>query len=178
MQAAADDEPIAQAAAEPAKPGAKPDSAGGKLNVARLTSNLLVKSWAVAVPKVAAAAPAAYENPSVLTRSLYVAGHRLMANNNLCPEHGLRLRLLILVTTAPGHFKQREAVRGTWGHVALRNDVALAFMVGVSQVDTDNRLLAVENLIYGDIIQVFQLVQLSCLVLLVSCQSVDLALVF
>lgn len=93
------------------------------------------------------------ENPSVVTRSLYQPGHR-MPPKNICPNQGYGMKLLILVTTAPGHAKQREAVRGTWGHVAFRRDVGFAFMVGRSKNAQENRLVDEENLIYGDIIQV------------------------
>lgn len=62
---------------------------------------------------------------------------------------------MILITTAPGHVAQRFAVRSTWGgHAALRLDTGLAFMVGTSKDPNENLLIAQENLIYGDIIQV------------------------
>jgi len=94
-----------------------------------------------------------YENPSVPTHTLYRSGHR-MPPNDICPNHGAGMKLLILVTTAPAHGKQREAVRGTWGHVAFRRDVGFAFMVGASTNPQDNQSVEAENQIYGDIIQV------------------------
>lgn len=93
------------------------------------------------------------ENPPVVTRMLYQPGHR-MPLKNICPNQGYGMKLLILVTTAPGHAKQREAVRGTWGHVAFRRDVGFAFMVGRSKNAQENRLVEEENLVYGDVIQV------------------------
>ena len=94
------------------------------------------------------------ENPVVVTRSLYVAGHRLGGGRNVCPNYGRGLRMLILVTTAPGHLEQREAVRGTWGKIALRRDIGFAFFVGMATSPKENQLVELENQIYGDIIQV------------------------
>lgn len=93
------------------------------------------------------------ENLPVLTRTLYNAGHYLPPKD-VCPEQGEGMKLMILVTTAPGHAAQREAVRSTWGHVAFRRDVGLAFMVGTSKNHSENMLVERENIIYGDIIQV------------------------
>lgn len=96
------------------------------------------------------------ENLPVLTRSLYQAGHYLPPKD-VCPEQGEGMKLMILVTTAPGHAAQREAVRSTWGHVAFRRDVGMAFMVGTSKNHSENSLIEQENFIYGDIIQVSNL---------------------
>jgi hypothetical protein len=96
------------------------------------------------------------ENLPVLTRSLYQAGHYLPPKD-VCPEQGEGMKLMILVTTAPGHAAQREAVRSTWGHVAFRRDVGMAFMVGTSKNHSENSLIEQENFIYGDIIQVSSL---------------------
>lgn len=93
-----------------------------------------------------------YENPSVPTHTLYRAGHK-MPPKDICPNGGAGMKLLILVTTAPSHGKQREAVRGTWGHVAFRRDVGFAFMVGISANAKDNQAVEAENQIYGDVIQ-------------------------
>ena len=93
------------------------------------------------------------ENLPVLTSSLYQAGHYLPPKD-VCPEQGEGMKLMILVTTAPGHAAQREAVRSTWGHVAFRRDVGMAFMVGTSKNQSENLLIQQENFIYGDVIQV------------------------
>lgn len=93
------------------------------------------------------------ENLPVLTRSLYQTGHYLPPKD-VCPEQGEGMKLMILVTTAPGHAAQRDAVRSTWGHVAFRRDVGMAFMVGTSKNQSENLLIEQENFIYGDIIQV------------------------
>lgn len=93
------------------------------------------------------------ENLPVPTHSLYQPGHYLTPKD-VCPKQGEGMKLMILVTTAPGHAAQREAVRSTWGHVAFRRDVGMAFMVGTSKNQSENLLVKQENLIYGDIIQV------------------------
>ena len=93
------------------------------------------------------------ENLPVLTSSLYQTGHYLPPKD-VCPEQGEGMKLMILVTTAPGHAAQRDAVRSTWGHVAFRRDVGMAFMVGTSKNQSENLLIEQENFIYGDIIQV------------------------
>ena len=104
---------------------------------------------------VAKPAEPAPENPPVVTRNLYVPGHRI-TGKNICPDMGQGIKLLILVTTAPAHKKAREAVRGTWGHVALRQDVAFAFFVGVSKNNEENQGVEQENKLYGDMIQVIR----------------------
>lgn len=58
------------------------------------------------------------------TRSIYVSGHNL-TSPELCPELGARLRLLIVITSAPDHSAARMAVRQTWGHFGQRKDVSI-----------------------------------------------------
>ena len=106
-----------------------------------------------AAPVPAPPSPPAYENPPVVTRTLYVKGHNLPAKD-VCPNKGDGLKLMILITSAPSHSAQREAVRSTWGHVAFRRDVGMAFFVGTSKNEQENQIIAQENLVYGDIIQV------------------------
>lgn len=96
------------------------------------------------------------ENPLVETKLLYEPGH-IQPPKDVCPDRGEGLKLMILITTAPSHTAQREAVRSTWGHVAFRRDVGMAFMVGTSKDPRENELIAMENFIYGDIIQVCRL---------------------
>ncbi|GBP67836.1 Lactosylceramide 1,3-N-acetyl-beta-D-glucosaminyltransferase [Eumeta japonica] len=87
----------------------------------------------------------------LLTRDLYVAGHSV-PHPELCPGLGARLRLLVLVTSAPAHASAREAIRLTWGHYALRADVAIAFVVGAAPIESEPTLLA-EDTLYGDLIR-------------------------
>ncbi|XP_061705080.1 beta-1,3-galactosyltransferase 5-like [Cydia pomonella] len=88
---------------------------------------------------------------AVLTRDLYVAGHT-RPHPELCPALGARLRLVILVSSAPSHAAAREAVRLTWGHAAQRTDVALGFVLGASPPQY-RAALDREDALYGDIIE-------------------------
>ncbi|KAH9640885.1 hypothetical protein HF086_000790 [Spodoptera exigua] len=86
----------------------------------------------------------------VLVRDVYVAGHE-RPHPELCPALGARLRLLVLVTSAPAHAAARDAVRLTWGHYAARADVALAFVLGAPP-DALRPALAAEDALYGDLV--------------------------
>lgn len=74
-----------------------------------------------------------------------------MPNVDLCPDFGRRLKIIILITSAPYHFDARNAIRQTWGHVQLRSDVAMAFILGRSSRKNE-LLIAEENNLYQDII--------------------------
>lgn len=63
-------------------------------------------------------------NEGFLTKSIYVAGHNI-TSAELCPELGAKLRLLIVITSAPDHSTSRMAIRQTWGHFTQRKDVSL-----------------------------------------------------
>ncbi|XP_063375079.1 beta-1,3-galactosyltransferase 1-like [Cydia amplana] len=88
---------------------------------------------------------------AVRTRDRYVPGHA-RAHAELCPARGAGTRLVALVPSAPVYFRQREAVRLTWGHAARRADITLAFMLGAppaalrAAVDAEDKL-------YGDVIE-------------------------
>ncbi|XP_046646022.1 beta-1,3-galactosyltransferase 5-like isoform X2 [Daphnia pulicaria] len=92
------------------------------------------------------------ENPVVITSILYETGHN-MPFNDVCPRQGEGMKLMILVTSAAGHASQRNTVRSTWGSVAFRRDIGLAFMLGISKNSSINEQIERENLLYGDIIQ-------------------------
>lgn len=94
-------------------------------------------------------APGAPGGP-VLTRDVYVAGHE-RPHPELCPALGARLKLLVLVTSAPSHGAARAAVRLTWGHYAARADVALAFVLGAPPAALRAAVEA-EDALYGDVI--------------------------
>ena len=112
-----------------------------------------LRPFPAALPQQQATKSTEEENPSVVTKLLYEPGH-VLPPKDVCPEQGEGMKLMILITTAPGHMAQRDAVRSTWGHVAFRRDVGMAFMVGMSNDQRANELVALENLVYGDIIQV------------------------
>ena len=91
------------------------------------------------------------KNPLLTVGSLYDDGHNPPLKD-ICPKQGEGMKLMIAVTSAPGHLGLRKAIRSTWGNVADRLDVGLAFIVGISVNDSMNRLTEEENLMYGDII--------------------------
>lgn len=93
------------------------------------------------------------DNPLVTVGELYEEGHNPPLKD-VCPNQGKGMKLMILVTSSPGHFGLRKAVRYTWGNIADRLDTGMAFIVGLSKNDSMNKLLEEENLVYGDIIQV------------------------
>jgi len=77
-----------------------------------------------------------------------------MPFNDVCPKQGEGMKLMILVTSSASHISQRKTVRSTWGSVAFRRDIGLAFMLGISKHSSINEQIERENLLYGDIIQV------------------------
>jgi hypothetical protein len=77
-----------------------------------------------------------------------------MPLNDVCPKQGEGLKLMILVMSAPKHMSQRITIRSTWGSVAFRRDVSLAFMIGISKSKIINEKIEQENRLYGDVIQV------------------------
>jgi hypothetical protein len=64
------------------------------------------------------------------------------------------MKLMILVTSATSRVSRRKTVRSTWGSVAFRQDIGLAFMLGITKNNSINEQIERENLLYGDIIQV------------------------
>ncbi|CAH1153823.1 unnamed protein product [Phaedon cochleariae] len=88
----------------------------------------------------------------VAAEIIYEAGH-MDVNSQICPDLGRNLRLLIAITSAPSHETARLAVRETWGHFAIRKDIAIAFMLGATSNQTVNKNLEQEQGIFGDIIQ-------------------------
>lgn len=64
-----------------------------------------------------------------LTIANFYTGDFLLPNERLCSlKHNLSL--VVLVPSAVTHFKQREAVRNTWGSFTQRRDVVIGFVVG------------------------------------------------
>ena len=85
-------------------------------------------------------------------RSRLEAGFRI-TNVEQCPSGGVNLQLVIVITTAPGHERQRKAIRLTWGGaVAQRRDVALVFYLGRT-TEALQRTVDDEQATYGDIVQ-------------------------
>ncbi|EEZ97677.1 beta-1,3-galactosyltransferase 5 [Tribolium castaneum] len=90
--------------------------------------------------------------PRVAAEVLYEAGH-VDFGPQICPDFGRDLKLLIAITSAPGHESARMAIRETWGHFAIRNDVAVAFMLGLISNETVNAKIEKEQDLYGDLIR-------------------------
>lgn len=89
----------------------------------------------------------------IRTSDLYESGHSL-ANNELCGSNsGEHVRLLILITSAPAHRDARLAIRQTWGHYATRRDIAMAFILGATNVQSIEDSLEAESYMYSDIIR-------------------------
>ncbi|KAK6619954.1 hypothetical protein RUM44_006354 [Polyplax serrata] len=89
-----------------------------------------------------------YIGQGVTTRNLYDSGFRV-PNVDLCPDFGRRLKIVILITSAPSHGDARRAIRQTWGHFQMRSDVAMAFILGRSPNETQ---IKEESALYEDII--------------------------
>jgi len=103
-------------------------------------------------PKGEADVPSNKTKGGFLTRSIYTPGHNLTVPE-LCVELGAKLRLLIMVTSAPDHTAARMAVRQTWGHFAQRKDVAVAFCVGTTSKQDVASAIYQEVETYGDVVQ-------------------------
>ncbi|CAH0562037.1 unnamed protein product [Brassicogethes aeneus] len=88
----------------------------------------------------------------VAAELIYQSGH-VDVSEQVCPELGGNLKLLICVTSAPSHQSARLAIRETWGHYAMRKDIAITFMLGSTSNETINRQLEEEQTLFGDIIR-------------------------
>ncbi|ODN06437.1 Beta-1,3-galactosyltransferase 1 [Orchesella cincta] len=87
----------------------------------------------------------------VWTRDIYESGF-MYPNAQVCPNDGLDIRLTILITSAPGHFSARDAIRLTWGHYAQRLDVSMAFIIGKTENETILDGIETEKRLYDDLI--------------------------
>ncbi|XP_048006374.1 beta-1,3-galactosyltransferase 4-like isoform X2 [Leguminivora glycinivorella] len=84
-------------------------------------------------------------------RSRYTAGYR-RAHGELCQARGARVRLVVLVASAPAHAAERDAVRATWARAARPNRVALAFLLGASPPHLRDAILR-EDSCHRDLIE-------------------------
>ncbi|XP_045519493.1 beta-1,3-galactosyltransferase 5-like [Pieris brassicae] len=85
-----------------------------------------------------------------LVSDIYEAGHE-RPHPELCPALGAHVKVLIMVTSAPGHARARDAIRLTWGHFAARRDVAFAFALG-RPPSALRPALDAEDALYGDLV--------------------------
>ena len=84
---------------------------------------------------------------------IYTPGFRHNASEVCGFDGGQDIRILVLVTSAPKSEDRRQAIRQTWGHFALRRDVAIAFVLGQTRNVSTQKNIDSEADIYGDIIQ-------------------------
>ncbi|CAG0913613.1 unnamed protein product [Notodromas monacha] len=74
---------------------------------------------------------------------------------DLCEtDTDMEILLTILITSAPTHQVQRNTIRQTWGHFAMRRDIRIAFVVGVSGNQKVEDQIAEESRLFRDIIQI------------------------
>ena len=87
-----------------------------------------------------------------ITKDIYKEGYAI-ANREACDRHHEPSNPLvtILVISAPDHFKQREAIRSTWGRSNDR-EVVFSFLVGLSDNLTVSRAVTDESDANGDVI--------------------------
>ncbi|XP_073825301.1 uncharacterized protein [Musca autumnalis] len=135
-------------------------------------SSSVAAAAAVAAPSSAAAAAAssakatpttkkvatkvqADPTQGIPTQQIYEPGHmnEEIDIEQICPNKGEKLKLLILITSAQTHTEARLAIRQTWGHFGTRRDVSTAFILGRTTNATVSEALTQENMIYGDLIR-------------------------
>ncbi|GAB0099474.1 hypothetical protein DMENIID0001_153350 [Sergentomyia squamirostris] len=90
--------------------------------------------------------------PIPLTKDVYSSGYR-QPNSKLCSKVNHDLLALMMVTSAPGNFVDRQSVRDTWGTLVNRSDIVLGFVIGVTFNENYEEDLENENKIYGDLIR-------------------------
>lgn len=121
-----------------------PSSVAASPNVPKVTSTTKK------VPKMAAD-----PTQGIPTKQIYESGHmnEEIDINQICPNKGDKLKLLILITSAQTHAEARLDIRQTWGHFGTRRDVSTAFILGRSTNSAVSTALTQENMIYGDLIR-------------------------
>lgn len=89
------------------------------------------------------------------TKQIYEPGHmnEEIDINQICPNKGDKLKVLIIITSAQTHAEARLAIRQTWGHFGTRRDISTAFILGRTTNATISTTLTQENMIYGDLIR-------------------------
>ena len=86
-----------------------------------------------------------------VTKDLYKPGY-LITNSDVCEDIHENVLVTILVISAPDHFKQREAIRNSWGKTKDNKEVVLSFLVGLSDNTTVDKAVADESAKNGDVI--------------------------
>jgi len=86
-----------------------------------------------------------------ITKDLYKPGYRI-TNSDVCDDIHENVLVTILVISAPDHFKQREAIRNSWGKTKDNKEVVFSFLVGLSDNTTLDKDVADESAKNGDVI--------------------------
>ena len=84
-----------------------------------------------------------------ITKDIFKAGYKI-SNGGACGRNRTGILLTILVISAPEHFKQRQAIRESWGDTKLFKEVAFSFFVGLSENASVMVALEEESKKYGD----------------------------
>lgn len=93
-----------------------------------------------------------------LVSELYKSGHNFdRSNNNLCPNAGKSLNVLIVILTARDNFNQRLVLRNTWANYENLNKYNLSYFFLVGEKNpakdkTNGADVILENYIYNDIV--------------------------
>jgi len=83
-----------------------------------------------------------------ITKDIYKEGFTV-ERNEAC-EREEKILLTVIVISAPDHFKQREAIRRSWGQSA--ETVVFTFLVGMSENESVSRDVMQETEIHKDIV--------------------------
>ena len=80
----------------------------------------------------------------------------ILNESQLCSK--IKPFVVVMVKTAPMHFSRRQAIRETWGNMSRWNKETnisglLLFSLGISQIDSCNKLIIEEHCNYSDIVQ-------------------------
>jgi len=86
-----------------------------------------------------------------ITKDLFKAGF-VIPNSDACDDSHENVLVTILVISAPDHFKQREAIRHTWGNTSQNKEVVFSFLVGLSDNSTLSKAVTEESEKNGDVI--------------------------
>ena len=86
-----------------------------------------------------------------ITKDLYKPGY-MIANSDACGDIHENILVTILVISAPDHFKQREAIRNSWGNTRDNKEVVFSFLVGLSDNTSLAKAVTEESEKNGDVI--------------------------
>lgn len=109
--------------------------------------------------------PALIREVEALTTAEFVKDHIVNPHNFsyiLNPGHKIcnsddvnhkNVYMLIYVHSATANYKRRQSIRETWARRSMFRDIRIVFMMGYTDIKSDNDMLKLENTIYNDIVQ-------------------------